>query len=208
MRERSAKMLLVFRRTGNRRYAVVAKRAEMPDVEMDPAPGYNQLIPHDLMHLVVEAKLGLARGIFGQLAAGAGTFRLRVKSDESSRDVARLRKRMMKRGEKTMRQGLDDCLQSERATYICWQAWLARSRATEQRKTARTMSDQAQQVRGVAGAKENRSLNERKMNEIFSHLDELSSCWSQLKVGQSMTVRWPDLKVWTDSDSAQAAETV
>ena len=201
-------MLLVFRRTGNRRYAVVAKRAEMPDVEMDPAPGYNQLIPHDLMHLVVEAKLGLARGIFGQLAAGAGTFRLRVKSDESSRDVARLRKRMMKRGEKTMRQGLDDCLQSERATYICWQAWLARSRGTEQRKTARTMSDQAQQVRGVAGTKENRSLNERKMNEIFSHLDELSSCWSQLKVGQSMTVRWPDLKVWTDSDSAQAAETV
>ena len=56
-------MLLVFRRTGNRRYSVVAKRDEMPDVEMDPAPGYNELIPHDLMHLVVEAKLGLARGI-------------------------------------------------------------------------------------------------------------------------------------------------
>lgn len=55
-------MLLVFRRTGDRRYAVVAKRAEMPDVEMDPAPGYSELIPHDLMHLVVEAKLGLARG--------------------------------------------------------------------------------------------------------------------------------------------------
>ena len=80
-------MLLVFRRTGDRRYTVVAKRAEMPDVEMDPAPGYSELIPHDLMHLVVEAKLGLARGIFGQLAAGAGTFRLRV--DESSRNVNR-----------------------------------------------------------------------------------------------------------------------
>jgi hypothetical protein len=188
-------MLLVFRRTGDRRYAVVAKRAEMPDVEMDPAPGYNSLIPHDLMHLVVEAKLGLTHGIFGQLAAGAGTFRLRVRSDESSRNVARLRKRLRQRGEKTMRNGRDDCLQSERATYICWQAWLARSASTEQRKVGRTMSGQAQQVRGVAGARGNLLFNEKTMNEIFEHLDELSACWSQLKVGQSMTVRWPDLKL-------------
>ena len=38
-------MLLVFRRTDDRRYAVVAKRAELPDVEMDPAPGHNELVP-------------------------------------------------------------------------------------------------------------------------------------------------------------------
>jgi len=182
-------MLLVFRRTGDRRYAVVAKRGEMPDVEMDPAPGYSELIPHDLMHLVVEAKLGLARGIFGQLAAGAGTFRLRVTSDESSRNVNRLRKKLKKRGDKVMRQGRDDCLESERAVHICWQAWLARSRSNE-----RSVSDK---IRGI-GPKENLLFNERTMNEIFVHLDELSSCWSELKVGQSMTVRWPDLKIWTD----------
>jgi hypothetical protein len=187
-------MLLVFRRTGERRYAVVAKRAEMPDVEVDPAPGYSELIPHDLMHLVVEAKLGLALGIFGQLAAGAGTFRLRLTSDESSRNVNRLRKKLKKRGDKVMRQGRDDCLESERAVHICWQAWLARSRSNEQRKTPRSISDRE---RGVARPKDS-LLNERTMNEIFVHLDELSSCWSELKVGQSMTVRWPDLKVCTD----------
>jgi hypothetical protein len=187
-------MLLVFRRTGDRRYAVVAKRAEMPDVEMDPAPGYSELIPHDLMHLVVEAKLGLARGIFGQLAAGAGTFRLRVTADESTRNVNRLRKKLKKRGNKVMRQGRDDCLESERAVHICWQAWLTRSRSNES-KTARTVSTN---IRDVARAKENALLNERTMNEIFVHLDELSSCWSELKVGQSMTVRWPDLKIYTD----------
>jgi hypothetical protein len=162
----------------------------MPDVEMDPAPGYSELIPHDLMHLVVEAKLGLARGIFGQLAAGAGTFRLRVTSDESSRNVNRLRKKLKKRGDKVMRQGRDDCLESERAVHICWQAWLARSQSNE-----RSLSDK---IRGVARSKENPLLNERTMNEIFVHLDELSSCWSELKIGQSMTVRWPDLKICTD----------
>jgi hypothetical protein len=43
---------------------------------MDPAPGYSDLIPHDLVHLVIEEQLGLRDGIFGQLAVGgnAGTF--------------------------------------------------------------------------------------------------------------------------------------
>ena len=63
-------MLLIFRRTGQRRYAVEARRTSFPDVEMNPAPGYDQCIPHDMMHLVVEAKLGLTRAVFGQLAAG------------------------------------------------------------------------------------------------------------------------------------------
>ena len=63
-------MLLTFRRTGQRRYAVEARRTSFPDVEMNPAPGYDRCIPHDMMHLVVEAKLGLTRAVFGQLAAG------------------------------------------------------------------------------------------------------------------------------------------
>jgi hypothetical protein len=185
-------MLLVFRRTGNRRYAVVAKRPEMPDVEMDPAPGYSELIPHDLMHLVVEAKLGLARGIFGQLAAGAGTFRLRVTSDESSRNVNRLRKKLKKRGDKVMRQGRDDCLESERAVHICWQAWLASSQSNDQSKTPRTGPDSMQ---AIARSKQNALLDQKTLNEIFVHFDELSVCWSGLKVGEWMTVRWPDLKI-------------
>ena len=193
-------MLLVFQRIGNRRYGILVKRQDFPDVEKSPAPGFDPLIPHDLMHLVVEAKLGIARGIFGQLSAGgdAGTFELPVRSDQSSRDVARLRHRLRERGKKLLREGRDDCLQSERATYICLQAWLARSQSTEQRKLALRMSEQARQVRGVAEAKENRLLNQTKLNEIFRHLDELSSHWSELRVGQSMTVRWPDLKVFEE----------
>ena len=80
-------MLLTFRRTGQRRYAVEARRTSFPDVEMNPAPGYDQCIPHDMMHLVVEAKLGLTRAVFGQLAAGgdAGTFHLNPQLQETTR---------------------------------------------------------------------------------------------------------------------------
>ncbi len=69
-------MQVVFRRTGPRRYAIDAHRGSYPDVGMDPAPGYDPLMPHDLLHLVVEAELGLTHGVFGQLAAGgdASTF--------------------------------------------------------------------------------------------------------------------------------------
>lgn len=38
-------------------------------VEMNRAPGYDPLMPHDLLHLIVESELGLTRGIFGQLAS-------------------------------------------------------------------------------------------------------------------------------------------
>lgn len=193
-------MILVFRRTGQRRYAVEAQRAGFPDLEMNPAPGYDQRMPHDLMHAVVEAQLGLKHGIFGQLAAGgnAGTFHLFVKNDESSRKITRARNRIAERGRKLLQQGRDDSLKSERATYICWQAWLARSSSGEARNLSGAMAEQAQQVRGTAGAAELRELSPRKLDEICEHLDDLSARWSSLKVGESMTVGWPDLSIVGD----------
>jgi hypothetical protein len=173
-------LVLVFRRTGQRRYAVEALRPGLPVLEMNPAPGYDRLIPHDMMHLVVEAQLGLTGGIFGQLAAGgnAGTFRLPVKSDEGSRKITRARKRETKRGKRLLKDGKDECLQSERATYICWQEWRARSASGEVKNTAATAE-----------------FGQTKLDEICNHLDELSSHWSSLDVGQSVTVSWPDLAV-------------
>jgi len=192
-------MILVFRRTGQRRYAIEAKRPQFPDIEMNPAPGYDGFMPHDLMHLVVEAQLGLTRGVFGQLAAGgdAGTFHLSFKPQETSREAARARHRLQARGKKLLREGRDESAQSERATYICWYEWLARSQSSDRRTAAQTMTQQARQVRDVAPAKELRALSEIKLKEICQHLDELSSHWSRLEVGQAMTVGWPDLAVST-----------
>ena len=43
---------------------------------MPRGPGYDPWLPHDLVHFVVERHFEIARGVFGQLAAGgdAGTF--------------------------------------------------------------------------------------------------------------------------------------
>jgi hypothetical protein len=66
------------------------------------------------------------------------------------------------------------------AAGICRQEWLARSRSTEQRKLSQA---------------ELRDLNQNKLDEICEYLDELSSHWSSLEVGESMAVRWPDLEI-------------
>ncbi len=193
-------MTLVFRRTGQQRYAVEVQRPGLPDLEMNPAPGYDPRMPHDMMHLVVEAQLGLTRGIFGQLASGgnAGSFRLSVDRDQSSRQITRARKRVTARGKNLLKDGRDECEQSERATYICLHEWRARSSSREQKGQSKTMAQQAKQVRGTAGASELRNLSQSKLDEICKHLDQLSLHWSRLSVGQSMVVVWPDLSIGTE----------
>ena len=192
-------MILVFRRTGQRRYSVEAQRPGLDDLVMDPAPGYDKLIPHDMMHLVVEAQLGLTRGLFGQLAAGgdAGTFHLPLNAGKKSRETARARTRIKARGAKLLREGRDESAISERATYICWYEWLASSQSTEAKKRAAAMAKNAAQVTNATDPAELRALDQKKLNKIFIHLDELSSHWSKLEVGESMAVRWPDLAIVT-----------
>ena len=199
-------MILVFRRTGQRRYAVEARRAGFPVLEMNPAPGYDPFMPHDLMHLVVEAQLGLRHGIYGQLASGgdAGSFHLQAKSDDGSRKTARARRRVNARGKRLLKQGMDEALISERATYICWHEWLARSSSREQRTQSAAMTKQSKEVKNTASAAELRALSPTKLDEICEHLDQLSSQWSRLEIGQSMSVRWPDLAIVSDAVAAAA----
>ena len=89
-----------------------------------------RMMPHDLLHQVVEAHLDLTDGIFGQLAAGHDAATFRPVSDAAisrQADARARRRRVIKRGKKLMRKGRNDSLQSERATCVCWCEWLARS---------------------------------------------------------------------------------
>jgi hypothetical protein len=193
-------MIVVFRRTGQRRYSIAAQRPGYPDLVMNPAPGYDDLMPHDMMHLVVESQLGLTRGVFGQLAAGgdAGTFHLPSQQISSPRETARARNCLKARGAKLLREGRDESARSERATYICWYEWLARSQSSDRRKRASAMAKNAAAVTNASATAELRALKREKLDEICRHLDQLSSQWSSLAVGQSMAVRWPDLAIVTD----------
>lgn len=187
-------MEVEFRRTGERRYAITIRRAGLPPVEMDPAPGYDPHMPHDLLHLVVERELGLTRGIFGQVAAGgdAGTFVRDAGGGGGGRAASRRRRRATRRGDALRREGRDEAAQSERATYVCLVEWLARSRDPKRRSAAAKMAPEADHIRDTQPPAERRALDATTMARICARLDDLGGRWSKLAVGGSLTLRWPD----------------
>jgi len=62
-------MKVTFVKTGGRRYRVEVSRDRYPDLWCGSI-GYDDRLPHDLLHFVAEAEFGLDGAVFGDLAAG------------------------------------------------------------------------------------------------------------------------------------------
>jgi len=185
-------MRVEFQKTGERRYAVIVKREGLPDLKMNPAPGFDPLMPHDLLHFLVEQELGLRRGIFGQVALGgtAGTFQNQPSENSNSRADSRLRRKTAKRGNKLLKENSDDCAQSERATYICLYDWLSNSADEKLRFRAREMKATFESILGQMPETERKMLDKEKLAEIRNRMDELSKIWSALQINESMPLEW------------------
>ena len=110
-------MEVTFRRTGERRYAVIARPERSPPVTMDPAPGFDPRLPHDLVHYAVEREHGVELGVFGQLAAG-GTLRTFRRLDATPD------RRLRRRGERLAREHFDELASSERLAAEALRAWV------------------------------------------------------------------------------------
>ena len=164
-----------FERTGERRYAVAVLRTRHGDLRMAPAPGYSELIPHDLVHLVVEAECGLRDGIFGQLAAGgnAGTF---VPTDELRT------KAWARQVERRNRSTGREMQRSEDLVAQIYPRWLRRGGH--------------QPPDGVRREPPPTDLSEADLDRVMSRLDALSAQWRALGVGESMSVAW----TWPERD--------
>ncbi|QWC86622.1 hypothetical protein KLP28_08115 [Nocardioidaceae bacterium] len=160
-------MQVRFERTGERRYAVVILRDLHGDLRMDPAPGYSDLIPHDLVHLVVEDELGLRDGIFGQLAAGgnAGTF---VPTEELRTKAWARQIERRNRTTGTQMQRSEDLVA---AVYPRWLRHIGGRYAVD--GPPRTQ------------------LTPPTLDRVLGRLDDLSARWRAVEVGGSLTVVWP-----------------
>ncbi len=185
-------MQVEFHRTGERRYGIVILREGLPPLEMNPAPGFDELMPHDLQHFLVEQELGLKNAIFGQVARGgtAGTFTTHPSEDSNNRQDSRLRRKEAQRGKKLLKIGADECAQSERATYICLYDWLANSADEKLRERAKDMKINADGVFAKMSDTERAKLNKKKLAEIRNRMDELSKKWSALSINESMKLDW------------------
>ena len=155
-------------RTGKRRYAVHVHRENAADVVMDPAPGYDDHIPHDLVHLFVETHWGLRDGIFGQLAVGgdAQTF---IDPVGSMRERRRMKAKNRLSGSEIGR--------SELLAGLVQHAWQLRHGSA-----VTPLPPDAAQRAGV-GADE--------VVTAVEALDRLARSWHALPVGGRLRLAWP-----------------
>ncbi len=160
-------MQVTFTRTGERRYAIVADRGGGSVVHMPRGPGYDPWLPHDLVHFLLERHLGIARGVFGQLAAGgtAGTFftiphRRRDRGRRISARLAAL--------------GREDTARSERLAAACMAAWHARH-------------GRRWEFAGAVDCAEATAVPEA----LLAELDDVALRWHELAVGEALTMTWP-----------------
>ncbi|HKU43278.1 MAG TPA: hypothetical protein VJR89_34190 [Polyangiales bacterium] len=171
-----------FKRTGERRYAVLVSTPGEPTRSADPAPGYDDDIPHDLVHYVVEAELRLANGVYGRAARGAGTFIATTQRDTSPRQRARQQRTQAKR-ERALRSSggapAAELATSERLAGLCDVAW--RRKAGQRPDAMRT---------APLPRLEDAACVER----VVARLDTLAPMWRALPVGGELTFAWPSVE--------------
>jgi hypothetical protein len=172
-------MQVVFRRTGARRYAVIVRVSGLPEQGLDPAPGYDDHVPHDLVHYVVEAELGLKAGVYGRAARGGGTFIRAAHADMSARDRARQR-RKQKRLEQSLGTNEGNQLElvsSERLAGICDVYW--RRRHGQRPDPGRTFKDDLSREDAA------------RVKRVVDRLDQLAPLWNALPVSGELVFEWP-----------------
>lgn len=174
-------MEVAFKRTGVRQYAVCVRLSGRPEQWMNPAPGYDDDIPHDLVHYVVEAALGLEAGVFGRAARGGGTF-YAATTATNSREQARKRRKQARREQGLSRERANEeqLETSERIAYLSDIAWRRRHGQRPDLASARP----AAPISAVDAAR---------VQRVVSLLDEVAPRWNQLTAGGEMTFDWPGL---------------
>jgi hypothetical protein len=164
-----------FDKTGPRRYGVTVERRHAADVAMHPAPGYDDWLPHDLIHFLVEREVGLRDGIFGQLAAGgdAHTF---VPTDEQRT------RRWARRSERRNAGSGSQIERSERVAFAVHNEWNFRAG----RHRSRLPRD---------------PQTEADVQAVLPALDDAAQAWHALAVHGSLAFTWP----WPERGERRAA---
>lgn len=196
MQHHNLGMIVHFIKDAPKRYKVRVAPVNGPVLEMSPAPGYDDDLPHDILHMVVEGVLGLQEGVFDQLSAGgdAGTFRIVSDGELIGRELARATRKLKERGRRLAKSGGEESSLSENVSYLCWREWLRRSLDSKKQRVTLSMTDNALSIQGRLSSDEQRRLD-ASLDEICAKLSAFWSQWSTLKTGESLTVTWPDLHI-------------
>jgi len=165
-------MEVTFTKIEGRRYLMTVVRERGPELAPRQGPGYDDYLPHDAVHFIVEAEAALSGGVFGRVAAGWNNI-------FAAADPA-VRRHQARREAKRRPQAADraDMARSESLASLCQPLWQLRAGLRSE------LPLWASRVEPDLFAS---PLLER----IVERLGEFAARWHALPVGGSITLAWP-----------------
>ena len=165
-------MDVTFSKLPGRRYRMIVIREHGPELAPRHGPGYDDYLPHDAVHFLVEAEAQLAWGVFGQIAAGRSNIFWPADPTQRRRQARREKKKTSRPDEHA------DMSRSETLASLCQPLWEVRAG----RRSA--LPDWTSRVQP--------GLVESPLVEgILARLDEFASRWYPLPLNGGVTMTWP-----------------
>ncbi|MGW2571705.1 hypothetical protein [Streptomyces sp. NPDC001537] len=165
-------MDVTFTKVPGRRYRMTVVRERGPQLAPRQGPGYDDYLPHDAVHFLVEAEAGLSGGVFGRIAAGQSDIFWANDPVMRKPQARREAKRQPSKDEHA------DMARSEMLASLCEPLWQLRAGRRS------SLPDWFSSMEpGIGDAQ----LVER----ILARLDDFAAHWHPLPAGGSVTLPWP-----------------
>jgi hypothetical protein len=165
-------MEVTFTKAAGRRYVMTVVRERGPRLAPRYGPGYDDHLPHDAVHFLVEAEARLSSGVFGQIAAGQNNIFWPADPRAQRRQARREAKRKSSAAERA------DTARSEELASVCQPLW--ELQAGHRRALPLWFS-------GVRPG----TLDSPLIDRILGRLEEFAARWQALPAGGSITLSWP-----------------
>ncbi|MBP0461384.1 hypothetical protein [Streptomyces montanisoli] len=165
-------MNVTFTKLSGRRYRMSVVRENGPELAPRQGPGYDDYLPHDAVHFLVEAEAGLPGGVFGRIASGRNNIFWPTDPAAGRRQKRREAKRPPSTADEA------DMARSEALASACAPLWELRAGHRAELPIWFTTVDS--------------DLLESPLAErILARLDEFARRWHALPIGGSLTEPWP-----------------
>jgi hypothetical protein len=165
-------MEVTFTKAAGRRYVMTVVRERGPRLAPRYGPGYDDYLPHDAVHFLVEAEARLSSGVFGQIAAGQNDIFWPADPRAARRQARRQAKRASTAAERA------DTGRSEQLAGLCQPLW--ELRAGHRRTLPLWWTSM------MPG-----TVDSPLIDRILGRLDEFAERWHALQTGGSITLSWP-----------------
>jgi hypothetical protein len=161
-----------FTKLEGRRYQMAVTRERGPTLAPRQGPGYDDYLPHEAIHFLVEAELRLSGGVFGRIAAGRSNIFTTAEPSKRRRQGRLENKRRPTSEQK------QEMARSERLAGVCSMLWEFR---------AGRRSDLPLWFASL----DEHDLATAEVERVMDRLDDFAVRWHRLPVGGSISLSWP-----------------